>query len=1005
MKKVLMVLTLFFGVFFLGACDFGGEEIGIRDAWYDQENEMLQISYNIPETKVAEGEELPIEVLTLEGKHVDADEWFTIDELDQFDADQLQIQYRFEDYGDIEIRVVLRDDAGNIITETDSYIIYINQPQYIYHFNAHFDSWSGAVRFDWGVNENVVHKLVFEKSVDGGLTWEEVMMLELEVSEEGFMKNEISYYEYEEGNYVYRTTAYGEANEELHTLTSWGEINVWFDEHQYEGEGQINYVNAWVDTYSLQVNLWWDSYGDFDTVYIEKSTDLVSFEFLDELPRFAQSYNYQEEVDGYYYYRVTAIKDGVSISEYTMFDPIRVKEDAVIGTVDGWLDHDTGVVNLNWSVRQEEVKGILVERRLADSTEYVLLGEFGNLKSTHEDKDLAPGVYVYKISATDELGTVIDFIETKEFEIFPPVLVYNLNASFDYYSGVVHFWFSVDTEDVHEIMIEKSEDGGMTWTEVVFEELVEEDGWVKQEANYSEFGEGEFKYRITGYDTMGNNVGTVEAWDQVTISFEHLNLQEPSEIFYLEANSDIYNASVNLWWDAQGMFERYVLYKSTDQMAWIKVVELPRFSTSFYYEEELDGNYYYKIEAKDSDGVTIHEIETQYTVRVKNDAVLGQINIWHDWWSGEIEVSWEMFNEENMKVVLERKNIEDDAYEVIGEFDGFTKQFRDEIFETGTYQYRVTVFDEFDNQLDQLESYEAYFEAPNQIYHFNVYFNYGANDIRINFGVNEYKVHSYIIEKSPDGGLTWEEVFNQNLEYLDEYYVANLNYYEFEEGQFVYRMKVFNEEGFEVGTLESCCEVVVQFDNMNLEGDVEIFSHNAHYNIWSQEVQLWWHSQGDYFGHKIEKSLDGITWEEIETIPRFSTGYTYYEMIDGMYTYRVSAVLEDGTVLHSLESHNVVRVKQDALIGNFNAYLDWTGEVELYWDVIDEDVALIQVNRRLVDGTEYTLIGEYGHLKRVVFDELTVDGSYVYMLTLLDADGNVLDELETDSVHYTAPID
>ena len=143
-----MVLTLFFGVFFLGACDFGGEEIGIRDAWYDQENEMLQISYNIPETKVAEGEELPIEVLTLEGKHVDADEWFTIDELDQFDADQLQIQYRFEDYGDIEIRVVLRDDAGNIITETDSYIIYINQPQYIYHFNAHFDSWSGAVRFD-----------------------------------------------------------------------------------------------------------------------------------------------------------------------------------------------------------------------------------------------------------------------------------------------------------------------------------------------------------------------------------------------------------------------------------------------------------------------------------------------------------------------------------------------------------------------------------------------------------------------------------------------------------------------------------------------------------------------------------------------------------------------------------------------------------------------------------------------------------------------------------------
>ena len=94
-----------------------------------------------------------------------------------------------------------------------------------------------------------------------------------------------------------------------------------------------------------------------------------------------------------------------------------------------------------------------------------------------------------------------------------------------------------------------------------------------------------------------------------------------------------------------------------------------------------------------------------------------------------------------------------------------------------------------------------------------------------------------------------------------------------------------------------------------------------------------------------------------------------------------------------------IRVKEDSQIGSFNVYYEWyQEEVNLNWDIINDNVAMIIIERKLVDDLEFTTIGEYGSLKTTLFDTPEVNGTYIYRITLLDSDNNELDQLESQEI-------
>jgi len=517
---------------------------------------------------------------------------------------------------------------------------------------------------------------------------------------------------------------------------------------------------------------------------------------------------------------------------------------------------------------------------------------------------------------------------------------------------------------------------------------------------YLEFNEGKYNYRLTGFDEFGNEVGTVDAWEYVEINYDYLNLEDPTDIHYLEGNSNIYDQSVNLWWSAQGVFDKYLIEKSIDNENWEIVTYLPRMATYYYYNEDTDGNYYYRVSAVDSNTGVKDTEKLVYTIRVKNDALISNIDGWYDWNTSEISLNWEFLSDDIHTVRLERIESLETEYTLINEFGNLTKNYNDEVVISGTYIYKLSVLDEFGVVLDFVESKEFYIEAPQHLYHLNAYFNQGSGEVRFDFGFNEFKIDSYKIYKSDDGGLIWVEVLDNNvLLNVDNYGIYTAKYNEFTEGTYVYKMIGYDINDNVIGEVLSWYEVSVRYDNLNLDEPIEIHHVDASVNIYNQEVSIWWGSQGPYESHLIERSSDQVNWETIATVVRLVTSYHYIETVDGEYYYRVSALDANDAVEHSNETMYDVRVKEDALIQYFNVWYDqWNEEMYLNWDIINNDLAKIRVERKLVGDLDFTLVGEYGPLKRLLYDDELPNGEYIYHLVLLDELGNILDEITSNDI-------
>jgi hypothetical protein len=711
MKKLLLLVVLLSSALLLAGCDMFTD--GVTNLWYDMEQKEIHLSYNIDKPfKDDDTGEYPIQFITLYIKYESSTDWEMITELDNYKEDDLVVPFSLSEFGNIDLKIVVTDVDGIQVDQSDIMSFYIEAPQYIWHFNANFDSWSGQVNFDYGIDENAISKISISKSKDGGLTWEEI--LEDNLSDENNKYNAF-YYEFEEGNYVYKLEGFNALDEVVAQMKGYNEVNVTFEQKVFEGTPEIWHIDANFNVYDKSVNIWWDAQGMFDTFRVEKSLDGETWELVNEVPRIINTVRYTEESEGNYFYRVLAIDGEETLDSYQMEYTLRIDPDALLGYFDGWIDWNSNEIYLNWDFMQDErIEQVLVEKSV-NGEDFVSIGEFGDMKKQFTDQEQAPGTYLYRISLLDNQQNVLDTLTSKEFVIEPPQHVHSLNAWHDQSTGEVHFDFGMNFEFVDNYVIEKSSDGGLTW-ETYYTGLItlNENNWYDNNISVYEPTEGIYAYRITGYDEEGNEMGSVTNYNEVVINYDHLNFEDPSQIYHLDVNFNIYDNTINAWWGSQGSYETNVLEYSTDGITFELLAEIPRVATFTTIGDIEDGVYYFKLKLVDSEGTVLDEFTTEYSVRVKEDALIGGFNVYYNWDSNEAQLYFDYMKDEVAMVRIERRLDSESEFTVLGEFGPLKTSYFDQITETNTYIYKLTLLDNNNEVLDEIVSEPHLLEVYNK---------------------------------------------------------------------------------------------------------------------------------------------------------------------------------------------------------------------------------------------------------------------------------------------------
>ncbi len=755
-----------------------------------------------------------------------------------------------------------------------------------------------------------------------------------------------------------------------------------------------------------------------------------------------------------------------------------------------WYDQEDGSIVLSYDIPEPE----------ADAETGEVLEVELHLEVKHEQEDEWTVITVLDSFKEDELRVPFnhdkfgnmqiritlfeDGVETSNFGpwdiwIEEPMYLYHFNVWFDQWNGAVNVDYGLDYRNIDELELLKSNDGGLTWDSVMNIEIQED----KNYFTYYEFEEGNYVFKLKGYKDT-ELVEELTTYHEINVYFEKDRFTGTPEIWYAEASFDLWSKSVNIWWDSQGDYESIVVSKSTDQVNWEVVEEIPYYVKSLTYTEELEGIYFYKVELV---GAANNPFIITNELRVRENAILNDINGWYDYNQDAININWDFFDEMVEVVTIERR-VNDGEYELLGEFGDLKKMFTDYDLEVGTVMYRVSLFDSEGNLMDSLESPEFFVEAkqylfniwtwhnwdsehieigvefygdsdnqlvlersvnggdytvvemnedfyfkdpiteegnytyrvrvidlegnvleemfaevydvmfPSYIYHFDAWHDSQNGEIQFNFGLHT-NVDHVAIHKSTDGGLTWTELLLEDIEINEDgYYEDHISYIETEEGEYVYKLVAFNMDGVLIDEYFTYYEIVVNYDHLNLDGEIEIYHIDASFNIYDNQVYIWYGTSGTYGYHIIERSTDGVNFELVATTSRYITSYSFSEDVEGEYYYRVTAINEAGEIADAQTTNYKVRVKFDALINYLYANYNWNYDVEVYFEFEGKDVAYLEVLRTDLDTNIIVSLGEFGSLKHVVKDEALDPGTYFYTVILYDTDGNILDQMDTNEV-------
>ena len=1095
MRKMYLVFTIIFSALFLTACDSFGNPpgvLGISDAYYDNSTGEIVLSYEMEILDVQDGELVTTsDLVFLEARLNGTDEWFEIDNLANLAGKNISVDYAFQQYGNYELRIIIKDDLGNIVEESDVFNINVEFKDIVYHFDTWFDEQLGLVLFNYDIeiDYSQTHIFIIENYVND--EWQEVARFEVS---EFVNRNEFRYFEEVEGNHKYRLTVFDLEETLLGQRVSDNSAFVSFSSFDFSNpDVRINHFDFGDDLYQKRIEFFWETQGDFDTVLIEKSNDGGdTWTVLDEVSKFNRWFEYYEQESGSFEFRISLMSGEAVIDQTFGNRTVSFRDNMLIYSVDAWFDEYGQVAYINWNMLVDGDYTFRLERLEENSTTYELVGEFGRYDNYFEESYVDKGRYTYKVSVFEN-GILVDSLNSQFVDISEPSYIDGYGAYFNEWDASVRIDLYLYEGYIDYFTVERSYDDGLTWEVVIEKEEAKEDNY--HYIDIPEYYEGEVMYRVYAFNDDEEEKGFAET-GKINIEFNNLVLYGDPRVnnFWVGAE---WNSKVQMQFEGVGDFKYFLIEKSDDHGAtFTELAKIPRTAQRYNYFEEIPGDYQYRITALSNAGLRLHSIYNEWEiVQVRIRRVVNNFDLNYQWYNPMVDVSWSMFDNDYEKVLLYR-SYENDPFELIGEFDNATYSMDDEIpfggryryklevidaegvmvdfftgydfelnipsyinnfwfdvemnskdielywdtegkeydhatiklidsftnevlsvtevgnenddvmisvLDIGQYRFRIDMFDANNELLGVNTTYDFQIEEPIYLWNAQGWFDaYGAQ-VYFHFGYWEDSVDSYTIEKSYSAASGWElvqtvtDLTGNGNQYMDLYLP------EYTEGNVDYKVTVYDVDGNSLGEM-TVDNIEVNFDDREFSGDPYLNQWYVHSNNADNFVEFNFESNGIFDHYLIEESTDnGLTWSTVAEPSKYARSFRYYGEV-GVYQFRISTILEDGTVFETqFNEFDFINLRSDRTIIFDGIDYEWnSNKINLKFYNDNDEYDKVMLYKWYEDGTK-ELLSEFDNTLTKFVDIINESTNHRYYFEIYDVDGTLIDVFATYTNSYNAP--
>lgn len=993
MKRLVMLLVLFGSMFVLGACDLLNNEENngngeINDVYYDSEAQELVLDYSLELVEVSDGELITnSDQVFLEIREASNDEWYEIDNVGSLTGSDVRVPLALEN-GVYYVRLIVKDDVGNIIKESSEYELSIDfmKATLFDHLWCDFDDWAGVVFCDYGLQklEEASHTIVFEMSDVDVENWTEVHVVQTEPFKQSSY-NGIFFFE-TEGTYQIRATLYDNNNVVLGTQIANNDLYIHFV-HDYVGTPLVHHLDVNYEMYDDFLHMQWDAEGDFDNAEIwYTSDDGETWQFFTDVHRDQRFLLYLDPPAVQGQFKIVLLKNDDVVSEFMNDEYFNISETAVFGYFDYHFDEYNQEVNLYWDTFGS-YNHLELYRKFEDG-DYELLDS--DVYNDYRDVSMVEyGMYQYKVVAVGDNGEMLDTILSKEFYVSAPPLLDYADFNFEEYYSKMNFHASGQLDMVGEIRLFLEDPNGEFQPFLVIDDLTQ---YIEHNYVYTSFpvyGEGTYNFRVEVYDVDGV-LTDVYPYYEVYVDF-NLDLYGNPVIkdFWVDYNQ--LSKTVDMYFKGTGTFDHYLVeVKEMDAEDWTVLVELPR-TAGFFNYKALDGFYLYRVSTVLEDG-TIYNTMNHQGLNVRNTPIFNSVSVYNDWQQPNVNIEFSLLHLEYDHIIVYR-SIDDGVWEELAVLAKETYGYDDVLSEDGDYRYRLVAVNADGLEIDRYEYHVGYYSAPNYVWWANAYFDHNQG-VRVDFNYEQQFITTVQLLKTADGGLTWE--FVEEYQTSEDNY-SQITYYEFDKGSFIYKVVGFNDEGIQLGE-QLTNEVTVQFEQSTSTDYV--LELNFDYNVYDKKESMSIYHNHNFYNILIEVSSDGgTTWSTLYDLPSYVEYIWGLDLENGQYAVRATGFNELGEVL-LVSDVETIMIDNSRVLSDIGVYVPWYGSsVEVSWMFNSEDVASVQVERS-DNGAEYNLVSLYGPLKTQILDSVT-PGEYQYRVTLFDDLGNIIDQQESQVITVT----
>jgi hypothetical protein len=250
-------------------------------------------------------------------------------------------------------------------------------------------------------------------------------------------------------------------------------------------------------------------------------------------------------------------------------------------------------INLNWTDNSSNENGFTIERSLTGTDQWIEVGFVSGNIATYMDTGLIPSTtYYYRVSAYNVIGSssFTNLAEATTFEL-PPIAPSNLNAAAVSTEQIDLNWTDNAANEIG-FTVERSANGVDNWTEVGF-----------SDANITSYSDTElvsgttYHYRVAAYNLNGSSgfSNTANATTDEVV---------PGAPTNLVATSNFSNQVDLNWTDTANNENVFTIERSPNGLdSWLEIDQVAANNTSYSDIALASGTtYYYRIAAVNSAG-------------------------------------------------------------------------------------------------------------------------------------------------------------------------------------------------------------------------------------------------------------------------------------------------------------------------------------------------------------------------------------------------------------------